>query len=357
EAPVCFFDIETTGLSPAISNVYLIGAAVISDDAVILTQWFADDYDSEKKLLMAFADELMSSKTVIHYNGSTFDIPYLEKKYIAHELPSPFINTESFDIYRRLSSKKQLFNTPDHKLTTMERLAGFNRGFDYSGRECIDIYSEYMQSKFAHEDDRASDSRKRLLSHNSDDVVGTIYCLALMPYIKHIRGSHELRFTKNAAVFKDILPDGLYYPFPLDTEITISDHMKQKRSTENIPGEAFEHEYTMTVSYRDNYVLVNVPLIDDTLYHFFPDHKNYYYLPDEDMAIHKSVGEFVDKAHRRQASASDCYIKKSGLFMPLPKNAPIPGNALVYKYKHAPKGVSYIEAHSASAEDMISFVL
>ncbi len=50
--------------------------------------------------------------------------------------------------------------------------------------------------------------------------------------------------------------------------------------------------------------------------YFYPNYKDYYYLPDEDAAIHKSVAAYVDREHRIQAKASTCYTKKSGLFLP-----------------------------------------
>ena len=50
--------------------------------------------------------------------------------------------------------------------------------------------------------------------------------------------------------------------------------------------------------------------------YFFPNYKDYYYLPLEDQAIHKSVGTYVDKEHREKAKASNCYKKKEGIFLP-----------------------------------------
>ena len=43
---------------------------------------------------------------------------------------------------------------------------------------------------------------------------------------------------------------------------------------------------------------------------FLSGSENYYYLPTEDTAIHKSVGEFVDPSHRKKATKKNCYIKK-----------------------------------------------
>ena len=60
-----------------------------------------------------------------------------------------------------------------------------------------------------------------------------------------------------------------------------------------------------------------IPAVRGEFKHFYKDYKNYYYLPAEDVAYHKSVSEFVDKSARRQATARTAYIKKTGLFAPV----------------------------------------
>ena len=53
---ICFFDIETTGLSAAVSSLYLIGTITFENNEWVLNQWFADDYVSEVRLLQAFSE-------------------------------------------------------------------------------------------------------------------------------------------------------------------------------------------------------------------------------------------------------------------------------------------------------------
>ena len=57
---VCFFDIETTGLSPDISSLYLLGAAFVENGTWRLIQWYADDYISEADILSAFSGKKKS---------------------------------------------------------------------------------------------------------------------------------------------------------------------------------------------------------------------------------------------------------------------------------------------------------
>ena len=61
---------------------------------------------------------------------------------------------------------------------------------------------------------------------------------------------------------------------------------------------------------------LKIPVCCGELKYFYPDYKNYSYLPAEDTAIHKSVAVYVDKAHRVPATPENCYTRKSGEFVP-----------------------------------------
>ena len=74
-----------------------------------------------------------------------------------------------------------------------------------------------------------------------------------------------------------------------------------------------------------------VTLYDGELKYFFVDYKNYYYLPAEDCAIHKSVGTYVDRSARKQATARTCYQKKKGCFVPQP--SPVFTPLFYHEYK------------------------
>jgi len=82
-----------------------------------------------------------------------------------------------------------------------------------------------------------------------------------------------------------------------------------------------------------------VELYDGELKYFYPNFKEYFYLPLEDTAVHKSVGEFVDKSARVRATAKTCYTKKRGLF--LPQFEPLWEPALKREYKDALSFVEY----------------
>jgi hypothetical protein len=76
--------------------------------------------------------------------------------------------------------------------------------------------------------------------------------------------------------------------------------------------------------------ILQLPLYTTTMKHFFSDYKNYYYLPLEDMAIHKSVAAFVEPENRKKATSSNCYIRKEGTFLPCTKEQS--GNLFLENY-------------------------
>ena len=90
-----YFDIETTGFSADITALYLIGCIYYDDGKWKLIQWFAEDKLSEKEALTAFSEFLQDKKYLLCYNGTTFDLPYLRKKYEKHNLE---FNTDKFEI-------------------------------------------------------------------------------------------------------------------------------------------------------------------------------------------------------------------------------------------------------------------
>ena len=61
---------------------------------------------------------------------------------------------------------------------------------------------------------------------------------------------------------------------------------------------------------------LKVPLYEEELKYFYSNYKYYYYLPIEDVAIHKSIASFVDKENRVQARAHTCYTRKYSSYLP-----------------------------------------
>ena len=291
-----FFDIETTGFSPAYTTVYLIGFLYRKGENLILTQYFSETKEEEKDVLDAFFHALTPFDTVITFNGLGFDIPYLKAKCKTYELAHPFDEKQYIDIFKEASSLKKLLNLPNYKQKTIESFLGISRNDKYNGGELIDVYKEYLRNP-------KETSAFLLKQHNYEDVLGMPALLSVLSYKKLLNGAFSAQSVESN-MYKDI--NGIY-----QKEIIIllkSEFYLPKRTSFK------ENEFYFTC---DGYeAKLRVLLYEGTLKFFFDHPEDYYYLPEEDTAIHKSVASGVAKEFRKKATASNCYKKKDAIFVP-----------------------------------------
>ena len=80
---VMMFDIETTGLSPDRSFIYMIGINIRKSDGWEVKLLFNDDGQSEPEIIKTFQDELLSHDILIEFNGDQFDINFVKRR-MAH---------------------------------------------------------------------------------------------------------------------------------------------------------------------------------------------------------------------------------------------------------------------------------
>lgn len=287
-----FFDIETTGLSPKISNLYLIGCLYVKDKTLHLIQWFADDYHSEELILREFFKLLESFKLLAHYNGSGFDIPYLQNKCEKYHLSYTFGGINSLDIYKKITGLKPILALPNLKQKTIESFLGLSRKDPYDGKELISIYSDYMQNKILSKPfETQLDS---LLLHNKEDVFGLFHSIKMLSYLDLFDGTFSIEKTR--------LENNQF-------------HIQLSLQQELPHSFTFKNE-TFFLSANEKIANITISILKDSLKFFYDNYKEYYYLPEEDTAIHKSVATYVDKKYRQKAKANNCYIRKSGLFLP-----------------------------------------
>ena len=291
-----FIDIETTGFTAKSSSLYLIGAAFYADGVWQIRQWFCDSPAEEVSVLDAFFSFAASFTRLIHFNGNNFDLPYLLQKCQQHNLPHNFDKFEGIDLYKRISPYKAFLHVPNCKQKTLENLLGIHREDRFNGGDLIEVYCHYVENP-------SKDARSLLLLHNSDDMKGMLQLLPLLAFYdlfngpiraKKVQASHFIDYhghDRQEVLMKLALPTPL--PLPVSN---LSNGCY-------FSGEASEG-------------ILKVPLYEEEMKYFYSNYKDYYYLPQEDVALHKSVSTFVDKAHRVQASASNCYTRKYSTYLP-----------------------------------------
>lgn len=282
-----FFDIETTGLTARMSYIYLIGAIAWEDNSWKCTQWFAQNTIEELDILKEFLAYTQDKTLLIHFNGDRFDIPYINEKCETYHLDTTLSSIISRDLLRMIRPLRKMLQLTSLKQKSLESFLHVDRDDEYSGGELIQVYQRYQRTP--NETDL-----KLLLLHNYEDLLGMIAILPILSYQTILNKIYHITSYEVNGDSLDVqarLPVLLPRPFSYIGEL-YSIHAEKDQMKIMVPGTR------------------------EPLKYFFADYKNYYYLPEEDMALHKSVAAFVDKDHREPARASTCYSRKKGFYLP-----------------------------------------
>lgn len=293
---VVFFDIETTGFSPETTILYMIGCIYCQQDRLICTQWFADSKDAQSDVITAFMGLIGNYKLLICYNGLGFDIPYLQKKCQMYRLPYDLRSLNVLDIYKQIQPFRPFFHTQNLKQKSMETFLGINREDKYSGGELIEIYLKYLEN-------HSGEYMNLLTMHNRDDLIGMTGLLPMLAYKITCNGGFGINNIQKISYNSPDRAPG--------TEVTFTLQL-----TCSVPKRISFGNDSAFFSMYDSAATLTVKAHTDELKYFYPNYKDYYYLPQEDTAIHKSVAFYVDKNFRTRAKAANCYSKKTGCFLP-----------------------------------------
>lgn len=169
-----FVDIETTGLSSSVP-LFLVGALRL-DGEPRLDLFLARDLPEERALLAAFA-RLAEGKTLVTFNGKSFDWPYIEGRSRAHRL-TPAKPRAHFDLLHH-ARRHWKHSLPDCKLQTLELyLCGRTRVDDVAGREIPRTYHEFARTHA--ENGTGAHLMSPILHHNALDILTMAELLCVM---------------------------------------------------------------------------------------------------------------------------------------------------------------------------------
>lgn len=284
-----FFDIETTSLSAKNGHIYIIAVLYkISESKYNLTQWFADSLWDEQQILIEFRDFIKDYDTLVHFNGDSFDIPYINKAALSYGM-EPFLSElKSVDIYRKSAPLKKLLDLADTKQKSIEKFLGINRKDIYNGGELIGIYHAYTSEKNAR-------LLNILLLHNEEDVLGLFSIMSILSYYKLFEADIDYQSYKTEDTCISFTC-GLNFPVPKDIRLDLEG---------------------LRLYTEKDILYIELDLYKGGAKHYLEDYKNYYYLPLEDMAIHKSLASFVDSSSKVKATKQNAYIKLDSCFIPI----------------------------------------
>lgn len=293
---VLFFDIETTGFSPRISQLYLIGVLYPNNSNWIFTQFFATSLSEEEEILAAFCELLKSHSHLICFNGLGFDIPYLAEKCNQFHIEETLSCCRVTDIYRETKHLKRFLGLDHYKQKTLEHFLRIDRLDPFDGQKLIAIYKDYQNNP-------VSENLQMLLLHNQEDVLNMTNLLEIYRYQAVLEG--DLGESTCS------LEDYTTYDQKNGSEAVFSFHLSAP-----VPVPISLHKNGCRLHLKESFGEIFYPLYSGELKYFYSNYKDYYYLPKEDMAVHKSVASYVDKEFRQKAKAENCYSKKKSVFLP-----------------------------------------
>ncbi len=273
-----FYDIETTGLGRNSSFLYLIGAICYKEGSWQLYQWLAPDFREEKALLEIFSEFIKNFSCTIQYNGDSFDQPYLQARCKFHGLPDPFEGIPSFDLYKALRPLKGFLKLPGLKQEQMEAFLGEQKRVYCNGSECIRIYKKYM----AH---RGQTDLDTVMGHNMEDLLGLGDVFKMLGYLTLKDGM----FDVNGADF-----DG-------------ENLILQMKLHNSLPAAFSNSTEEFYITGQENLVSLLVKPVNGRIRQYYSNYKSYDYLPGEDMAVPKSISQFMEKGLKQSATRETCY--------------------------------------------------
>lgn len=311
---VLYFDIETTGFIHTSSFLYMIGLFYVREGRLRRIFLFAENSDDEKQVLVTFEKYLDRFDKVCTFNGNRFDIPYVEWRCKELGLRTALSRKISVDMLEDFKPLKRLLGLERMNQKSLEVFLGLHREDRFNGGQLISLYHEYA---------RTGDERlERVITlHNINDIEGMEKITELYAYLQ-IRNAlfSAPRHTGHSLIGDTVTETA--FPVEIDYE-TDCGHLNLSC-----------HEITF-----------EVPLVEAELKYFFENWKDYYYLPMEDLAIHRSVGAHVDPSFRKKATRQTAFAKKRGCFVPQASDTGRAGYKRDYKEK-----TGFVEYDEADAE-------
>lgn len=315
---VLFIDIETSGLSVRNSYIYLIGCACQCEDGYHLHQWFSDDISDEAQLLTAFFSFAKSFHTLISFNGNRFDLPFIRSRCGHYGISDVLDKFDSFDIYRKFVPLRNILGLPDCRQITVEHALGINRTSYISGDALVNMFKACSK-------EHGTAQQEALLEHNADDIRYMLDLLNVQYYsdfINSVKKAPTLQINCDA-----VCPKG-DFALPVNATHVQADYYSDYNGNtrqELFMKISFPYSFTAPInanadgcfcSLSGSIGTLRIPITECEMKYFYSDFKNYYFLPEEDQALHKSVAEFVNRSNRVQATAATCYTRKTGQFLP-----------------------------------------
>ena len=160
-----FLDTETTGLSGGAGTVaFLVGLGTVEGDAFVVRQHLMTGYAAEPLLLAAVSQAARGKKSLVTFNGRTFDAPLLASRYTMCRMENPLSSLAHLDL---LPPSRRLWRlrVGACRLSALEeQVLGLEREGDVPGAEIPARYFSFLKT-------RDMSLLRDIIDHNRQDIV------------------------------------------------------------------------------------------------------------------------------------------------------------------------------------------
>ena len=311
---ILIYDIDTTSFEAANGCIFLIGVMYRQNDQLTFTQFFSESIDEETLIIEKFFDMAENYAMLLNYKGESFDIPYIGKRLYAlnqNALYSRFValRSRSVDIAGEIMSVKASLGFSSTKLDYLRKKCGQKVPERVSGENISKFYVEHIA---------ASKLRKLLETTGKAkncNMIGNYNPKPVIDDLAHIKPDSGDRFLTDILYRNKENIESVVYLLRLARIFS----MRKGRFNVIITGITDNYDTVrFDISAADHRLNIPVNIISLSLKQFYPNYKDYFYFPAEDMAVHKSIADFAASGSKKKATAKTAYRNVSGRFIHIP---------------------------------------
>ncbi len=265
---ICFFDIETTGFNGKKDKIILIGLLYIEKNSIVIKQFFAENIDEEKELLLNFKNDISKFDAFITYNGDSFDIPFLNEKYKSYNVDFSLNKLRGIDLIKVIRKNKKILELDNCSLKTVEEKLGLRRDDKITGKDSAKMYKSYIKNK-------SLVLKNTIIKHNYDDIFYLPKILRVYDLVENLK---KISFNVNMDDKK--------------IEVTFNiDFLTLDKDTLSIVGTTSALNLCDQIYYNENYTFNWNPIEGSIQYSFqihdglFSDGKKCVYIDKNDFPL------------------------------------------------------------------------
>lgn len=293
---VLLLNVETTGLRASSSFVCMVSAGYRKENSIFCHTWLAGSRRDEKEMIEAVSGLASSFHRISTYGGNAFSFRFLKERWSIYSDSPLFDGIRLTDLQKEFRPLLQILPLTHLKKEDVEGFLGFNRRGVKAGKELIPVYQAW-------ERDKSAGGSEIMLLHAQEDIRFLSEAFQLNSYLDLLQAKwNQVGLTKTS--------DGILFDIRLLSPVP--------------KPVSWTTDYASFTIKDSTAQVLSVPFCGRLRYFLPGPCSDYYYLPAEDIAIHRSVAQFVDRRERVKASQETCYTNREGIFLPVPGSFPAP---------------------------------